>query len=136
MPSTIIPGMRYQDAPAAIEFLCDAFGFDKRLVVPGEDGAIAHAQLTLGDGMIMIGSVRDDAHGKHMKLPSQAGGITQSAYIVVAAIEAHYEKAKAAGAEILHELEKQEYGGAVYTARDPQGQIWNFGSYDPWADPE
>ena len=61
--ATIIPGMRYRDAPAAIEWLCRAFGFEKGLVVPGPDGTIAHAQLKFGNGMVMLGSAGDDAFG-------------------------------------------------------------------------
>ena len=61
--STVIPGMRYRDAPAAIDWLCRVLGFSKNLVVPGEGGIILHAQLTLSDGMIMLGSERDDDHG-------------------------------------------------------------------------
>jgi uncharacterized glyoxalase superfamily protein PhnB len=59
--ANIIPAMLYRDAAAAIEWLCRAFGFEKHLVVPGDAGTIAHAQLVLGNGMIMLGSARDDA---------------------------------------------------------------------------
>jgi uncharacterized glyoxalase superfamily protein PhnB len=62
--STVIPAMRYRDAATAIEWLCEAFGFEKRLVVPGENGGIAHAQLTFGSGMIMLGSARDDEYSR------------------------------------------------------------------------
>ena len=55
--ATVIPVLRYRDAPAAIEWLCETFGFEKNLVVPNEDGTIAHAQLSFGNGMIMLGSV-------------------------------------------------------------------------------
>ncbi|MGH9859018.1 MAG: VOC family protein, partial [Candidatus Acidiferrales bacterium] len=58
--ATVIPCLRYQDAPAAIEWLCRVFGFEKHLVVPNPDGTIAHAQLSFGNGMIMLGSVRPD----------------------------------------------------------------------------
>lgn len=61
--ATVIPTLRYRDAAAAIEWLCKAFGFEKHLVVPGENGAIAHAQLIFGNGMIMLGSARDDEFG-------------------------------------------------------------------------
>jgi uncharacterized glyoxalase superfamily protein PhnB len=132
--SNIIPGVRYRDAAAAIEFLCTAFGFEKRLVVPGDDGFVPHAQLTLGDGMIMLGTARDDEYGALISQPADVGGTTAAAYIVVDDIEPHYERAKAAGAEILIELTAQDYGGSAYTARDPEGHVWNFGSYDPWAD--
>ena len=131
--SNIIPTMRYHDAPAAIEWLCEAFGFERRLVVPGEDGSIAHAQLTLGGGMIMLGSARDDEFGGLVKTAREAGANTQSAYIVVEEIDEHYQKARAQGAEIVMEIADQDFGGRLYSAVDPEGYLWNFGSFDPWA---
>ncbi len=134
MKATVIPTMRYEDAPAAIEWLCDAFGFERRLVVPGDDGMIVHAQLTFGSGMIMLSSARDTAFDKVVKLPADLGGITQSPYIVVQDVDGHYERAVAAGAEIVMEL-KDEGHGRGYSCRDPEGHLWNFGDYDPWATP-
>ena len=132
--ATVIPTMRYREAAAAIEWLCDAFGFERHLVVPGEDGTIAHAQLTFGNGMIMLGSARDDEFGRWSKTPEQVGGVgTQSAYIVVADADAHYAQAKAAGAEIVLDIRDEDYGGRGYSCRDPEGHLWNFGTYDPWA---
>src|SRR5271169_319944 len=97
----IIPSMRYRNAPAAIEWLCNAFGFEKHLVVPGENGTVAHAQLVFGNGMIMLGSAREDEFGQWVKPPREIGGIgTQSAYVIVEDADAHYARAKAAGAEI------------------------------------
>ena len=130
--SNIIPGMRYRDAPAAIEWLCNTFGFEKHLVVPGENGTIAHAQLTLGNGMIMLGSAKDDELGQLTKLPSEIGTTTQTVYIVIEDIDAHYERTKAASAEFMMEIEDQDHGGRLYSARDPEGHLWYFGSYDPW----
>jgi len=69
--STIIPGMRYSNAPAAIEWLCNAFGFEKHLVVPGDNNTIAHAQLTFGGGMMMLGSVRDNDPRFPLKQPKK-----------------------------------------------------------------
>ena len=129
----IIPAMRYRDAPGAIEWLCSVLGFEKGLIVHGDDGTIAHAQLTMGNGMIMLGSVRDDEFGRMMKTPSEVGAVTQSLYVVVDMIDDHYQRAKSAGAEIVGEIEDQDYGGRLYSARDPEGHLWNFGSYDPWA---
>lgn len=84
MGAHIIPTLRYRDAAAAIDWLCRAFGFARHLVVPGENSAIAHAQLTLGTGMIMVGSVRDDEFGQLQTTPAQVGGVgTRSPYIVV-----------------------------------------------------
>ena len=131
-PGTMIPTLRYTDAPAAIEWLRVAFGFEPHLVVPGDDGTVVHAQLTLGQGMIMVGSARGEDLNRS---PTQAGGVTQSPYIVVEEIDAHYARAKAAGAEMTMEIADQEHGGRLYSARDPEGHVWHFGSYDPWATP-
>ena len=131
---TIIPTLRYRDAPAAIDWLCRAFGFEKHLVVPGDGGTIAHAQLTFGNGMIMLGSARDDEFGRLQMTPAQVGGVgTQSPYVIVADADAHYARAVAAGAEIVYPLKDEDYGGRGYSCRDPEGHLWNFGTYDPWA---
>ena len=130
----IVPSLRYRDAPAAIEFLCEAFGFTRRLVVPGYDGTIRHAQLTLGDGMIMLGSAQNRDFGPHVRTPEELGGNSQSAYVIVAEIDDHYRHAVAAGAEIVMEIEDMDYGGRLYSALDPEGHLWHFGSYDPWAE--
>ena len=133
MPSAVIPSFRYDDAPGMIDFLCDAFGFERNLVVPDGDGGIAHAQLTLGGGMIMLGSAREDDFGDLVSTAKAAGAITSSAYVVVPDVDAHCARARAAGAEIVMAPADQDYGGRLYAARDPEGQLWNFGSYDPWA---
>jgi uncharacterized glyoxalase superfamily protein PhnB len=131
--STVIPTMRYRDANAAIEWLCKAFGFEKHLVVPGENGTVAHAQLSFGNGMIMLGSAREDEFGQWVKPPRETGGIgTQSAYVIVEDADAHHARAKLAGAEIVMEVEDQDYGGRLYSCLDPEGHLWSFGTYDPW----
>lgn len=132
--STIIPSMRYHDAAAAVEWLCGAFGFEKVLVVEGEDKTIVHAQLAFGNGMIMLGQARDDEYGKLVKPPRDAGAAgTQSPYVIVEDADVHYARAVAAGAQIVIEIKDEEYGGRGYTCRDPEGHVWNFGTYDPWA---
>jgi len=133
--ATIIPSLRYQDAPAAIEFLCETFGFTRHLVVPGPEGTIRHAQLTLGNGMIMLGSARNFDFDQMVKTPQEVGANTQSAYVIVREIDAHYQHAKASGAEIVIEIADQSYGGRLYGALDLEGNLWTFGSYDPWAEP-
>ncbi len=131
--STVIPALRYRDAPAAIEWLCLAFGFEKHLVVPDEQGGIAHAQLSFGNGMIMLGSVRDTEYGVLMKQPDEIGGAeTQAPYLIVADADVIYTRAKAAGAEIAIEIKDEEYGGRGFSCRDLEGHLWNFGTYDPW----
>ena len=133
MATSAIPSLRYKDAHAAIEWLCEAFGFEKHLVVPAEDGGVGHAQLVWGETMVMLSSTRDDEFGALLASTQVAGGSTQSTYFVVDAIDAHYQQAVAAGAEIVMEIRDEDYGGRVYSARDPEGNLWNFGSYDPWA---
>jgi uncharacterized glyoxalase superfamily protein PhnB len=132
--ATIIPGLSYRDAAAAIEWLCDTFGFEKQAVYPAEDGSIMHAQLTFGNGMIMCGTKRDSEFGRHIKQPDEIGGCeTQSVYVVVTDADALYERAKSAGAEILIDIKTEDYGGRGFTCRDLEGHIWSFGTYDPWA---
>jgi uncharacterized glyoxalase superfamily protein PhnB len=133
--ATVVPTMRYENAPAAVDWLCEAFGFEKHLVVPGEGGTIAHAQLVFGNGMIMVGSAGDDEFGRLQKPPRVLGGIgTQSSYVIVEDTDKHYARAVAAGAEIVIDIKDEDYGGRGYTCRDLEGHLWNFGSYDPWAD--
>jgi uncharacterized glyoxalase superfamily protein PhnB len=129
---TTIPFLRYADARAAIEFLTAAYGFEQKLVVPGEGSDIAHAELTFGNGMVMLGSERrDDDMG--MRSPRSLGGANQGVYVVVGDPDALYERAKGAGATIQMELTDQEYGSREFTALDPEGNIWSFGTYDPFA---
>jgi uncharacterized glyoxalase superfamily protein PhnB len=131
--STIIPALHYADAPAAIDFLCRAFGFERKAVYEGEGGTIAHAELTLGNGMVMLGSMKDTEYGKLLVRPRAAGGVTMGVYVIVEDPDAHFARAKAAGAEITREPVTQDYGGRDYTCKDPEGNVWTFGSYDPWA---
>ena len=130
--SSVIPTMRYRDAPRMLDWLCNAFGFERHFVVPGEGGRIDHAQLVHGNGMIMLGSARDDDWGKLVQPVADAGTTTGAAYVVVSDVDGHYARARAAGAEIVRELENTPYGSREYAARDPEGQVWDFGTYDPW----
>ena len=132
MSSKVIPTMRYGDAKAALAFLTEAFGFEAILVVEGDDGGIDHAQLVHDTGMVMLGSARDDDYGRLVGGSEQP--FLSSTYVVVDNVAGHADRARAAGAEILIEPEEQGYGGSSYTARDPEGNIWSFGSYDPWAE--
>lgn len=133
--STIIPAMRYRNATAAIKWLCDVFGFRVHLLVPGEGDVIHHAQLSLGSGMLMLGSVADNEFGKFIKQPDEVGGVeTQSSYIVVGDADMVYARAKLAGAQIVRAIQDEDYGGRGFTCRDPEGHMWSVGSYDPWSE--
>ena len=132
--SIIIPTMRYKDAPAAIEWLCNAFGFEKHLTVPRENGVIVHAQLSFGNAMIMLGSERANEYDKFVKTPKDLDGInTQTAYIIVEEIDKHYRRAIDNGAGIIIDIKDEDYGGRGYSCHDSEGYVWNFGSYNPWA---
>ncbi len=132
--STVIPAFRYQDAPAAIEWLCKVLGFTRHAVYEGAGGEINHAELALGGGMIMLGSMKDDEHGRRFKSPGELGGAeTSSAYIVVPDADVVYARAQAAGATIVRALQDMPYGSREFAVQDPEGHTWSVGTYDPWA---
>ncbi len=133
MGSTVIPAMRYRDPHKMIDWLCETFGFARKAVHDDGNGGIAHAELTLGDGMIMLGSARDDDFAKVQKPATTDHLVTQSAYIVVPDADAVYVRAKANGAIIVLEISDKDYGGREFTCRDPEGQVWSFGTYSPWS---
>jgi len=126
MRPNIFPVIRYKDGPAAIDWLGRAFGFTKQLVVPEEDGRIAHAELALGPGAIMLGSER-----KTLDPKNPWDGATSGVYVYVREIDAHYARAKAAGAEIVRDLADTGYGAREYSVRDLEGNLWSFGTYMP-----
>jgi uncharacterized glyoxalase superfamily protein PhnB len=121
----IFPTLRYENGSAALDWLAKAFGFEKQFVVPGPSGTIAHAQLTLGLGMIMLGSGSQEPGNPWDAVP-------QGVYVQVENVDAHYARAKAAGAEIVRELKDTDYGSREYSVRDPEGHLWSFGTYDLW----
>jgi uncharacterized glyoxalase superfamily protein PhnB len=124
----IFPTFRYRDADRMIAWLRQAFGFE--LHARYADGEkVAHAQLTLGSSMIMLGEARDDAYGRMVGSPGDNGG--KSVYVAVPDTDAVYRRAKAAGAEILEEPTDRDYGSRDFICRDPQGNIWCFGTYWP-----
>jgi uncharacterized glyoxalase superfamily protein PhnB len=132
--SSVIPALRYHDALAAIDWLCRVFGFERRAVYTNNDNIVMHAELTLGNGMIMLGSVDNKTpYSALIRQPRDVGFETQSPYLVVADCPAVYERAKAAGAEIVMELEEKSYGGKGFNCRDLEGHMWSVGEYDPWA---
>ena len=129
----MIPFLRYHDAKAAIAFLEEGFGFEAKLVVEDDDGKVAHAQITHGTSMLMLSDVQDEGeHAQHITTPREAGKPTAGVYIVIDDVDAHAERAKNAGADVFYPPQDQDYGGRAYTCLDPEGNMWSFGSYDPW----
>lgn len=134
LKSAVIPCLRYRDTTAAIEWLVSVFGFEKKLVISDDKGGIAHAQICLGGGMIMLGPVVDTVFGRLMKQPDEVGGIeTQSVYLVVADADQVYTRVLAAGGKIVVAIKDEDYGGRGFACLDSEGHLWSVGSYDPWA---
>jgi uncharacterized glyoxalase superfamily protein PhnB len=115
--SSVFPFFGYDDASAAIDWLERAFGFESGEVIKSTaNGTVAHAELWYGPGAVMLGSGTGNAGG-------------DGVYVVVEDIDAHYERARAAGAEIVRDLHDTDYGSRDYMARDPEGRLWAFGTY-------
>lgn len=130
VPQRIFPTFRYRDAPAMIEWLGKAFGFEVREQhMDGE--RVAHAELCLGSSLIMLGSARDDEYGAMVGEPSDQGG--KSVYIACEDPDALFRSAKAAGARMLTELVEKDYGSRDFICADPEGNVWCFGTYWPKA---
>lgn len=128
--ASIIPCLRYRDAHDAIDWLCAAFSLHRHAVY-------TDAQLTWDKGMTMLGAVRDSGEWSDCIAQREQIGDReiQSPCVIVrdADADAHYARATADGAEIVEDIADQCYGGRAYSCRDPEGHLWWFGSYDPWA---
>ena len=124
---SIYPVLKFEDAHGAIDFLERAFGFERGAIHEGENGGVAHAEARFGGELIMLGSA-----GQGDPLYNQGIGKAVT-YLVVDDPDPLYERAKAAGAEILMEPTDQDYGSRDFSVRDPEGNIWSFGTYRPEA---
>ncbi|RVX43631.1 putative glyoxalase superfamily protein PhnB [Nonomuraea polychroma] len=116
MERTVYAQARYEDCQAAIDFLTSAFGFQVHEASKNDEGKVHHAELLVGNDMIMIGEGRPGGPG---------------IYVAVGDVDAHHDRAKAAGAAITMELVDQPYGSREYGCTDPQGNTWWFGTYRP-----
>ena len=126
----IFPAVRYRDADVALEWLKRAFSFEEKAAYRGDDGTIQHAELELGNGIVMFGQHSDDGWlGGQTPAPLSS---TVSIYAVVPDPDEHYRRAVDAGARIVREIEDQPYGSREYSARDLEGNLWSFGTYDPY----
>jgi uncharacterized glyoxalase superfamily protein PhnB len=123
--SAMASALCYRDPKQALQWLEDAFGFEPFMVILDREGNLMHSEMRYGDGVVMVGNEWSDDH----KSPLSIGGKnTQSVHINLAdGIDAHCERARQAGAQILEEPADQFYGDRTYRARDPEGHIWTFG---------
>ena len=127
--STITPIVPYRDLRAAIDFLCDAFAFERHALHEDSEGNLIHVELRLGDDFIMPTEPREAAAGG---VPIPLGSEHQL-YVAVEDADAHHDRANAAGAEIVMTLRDTDHGSRDYSARDPEGNTWYFGTYRPGA---
>jgi uncharacterized glyoxalase superfamily protein PhnB len=122
----VYPTIRYRDARAGIDWLVEALGFEEHLVVPGEqEGSIAHAELKLGEGMVMLG---DERAGDAISKPAGSS----ATYLRVDDPDGAYTRAREHGAEVLRALADTSYGSREFSVGDPEGNVWSFGNYDPF----
>jgi uncharacterized glyoxalase superfamily protein PhnB len=124
---SVFPWRTYDDAQAAIAFLESAFGAERHAFHVADDGSVTHAELRFGNGIVMLGSARPDVPATR-----GAGGRGTGVYIAVDDVDAHYARARTAGAEIVSELEDLGHS-REYSARDAEGNTWYFGTYQPFS---
>ncbi len=121
----------YHDVAAASDWLTKTFGFKERMRMDGPDGKVTHAEVTLEEGVVMMG--RPDGEFKN---PKQLNMPTQMLYVYVDKVDEHFQRAKKAGAKILKEPEDQFYGDRRYAAEDPEGHQWFFATHVKDVKPE
>ena len=126
----LIPVVRYSDCNAALAMFTEVFGFTRGNVFRDDAGQVMHGEFSFGHGGVMIGPVADTPFGKYMRQPREAGGITASFFVIVTDPDALFAKCEAAGLEVLMPLRDESYGSREFTARDAEGHIWTFGTYE------
>lgn len=127
----IYPTFRYRDAAALIDWLTQIFGFTVRASYKDEKGVVQHAELAFGSSMIMLGTIADDTYGGMVGNAVTPGG--KSVYVAVEDPDALFAKAKAAGVTVEEEPTDRSYGSREFIVRDPEGNVWAFGTYWPRA---
>ncbi|MDJ0825960.1 MAG: VOC family protein [Rhodobacter sp.] len=128
----LIPATRYRDCEAALVFLKDVLGLEEHAIYRSEDGKISHAEMKLGEGIMMFGPPNDGPFDVYMADPVEIGGReTTTIYAVITDVAGRYDRAVAGGAKVILPLEEQFYGGSSFTVADPEGHFWTFGDFDP-----
>jgi uncharacterized glyoxalase superfamily protein PhnB len=125
MMPTMYPYLSYRDAASALRFLEEAFGFTTNVRWDAPHGTVQHAEATFGDGALMMGTA------EHPTAPLEGASVGQGTYVYVADVDAHFERARAAGARVVYTPEDTEWGTRRYRVLDPEGYEWSFGTYRP-----
>jgi PhnB protein len=128
---SITPYLLYEDVAGALDWLAATFGFRERLRFAGPEGDITHAEMELGNGVVMMGDP-----GADYQSPKRLGHATQYLHVYVDDVDKHFERAKEAGATILSQPEDQAYGDRTYSTEDPEGHRWTFAQHTQDLDPE
>jgi uncharacterized glyoxalase superfamily protein PhnB len=123
------PNVFYDDVAAAVRFLCEAFGFEQRFAHAAPDGRVEHAQLGYGSAVVMLGGTGNPRALRPVKSPKTAGLVTGAVYLFVDDVDGHCARARAAGAEVVHEPMDMFWGDRIYCAVDPEGQFWTFATH-------
>ncbi|MCT2585358.1 VOC family protein [Actinophytocola gossypii] len=126
---TIYAAIRYQDPDKAITWLCSAFGFVEQAVSREPDGGFQHGELRLGESVVLVSGPGEPGWMGSKPMDPLASSITL--YAAVDDPAAHHDRARAAGATIVQEPMRMDYGSTEYSARDPEGNLWSFGTYRP-----
>ena len=126
------PALRYRDVNFAASWLCTAFGFERHSTIEDDDKRTNYAELSFGNTIIMLGAIGGFEVDNLMKQPDEiCGAETQCSYFIVDDLDAHYAQARDAGAKIVLEIKTHLNGARGYACADPEGHLWNFGTYDP-----
>lgn len=125
MTPTVYPYLSYRDTAAALRFLEEAFGFTTIARWDAPDGTVQHAEVTFGEGAVMLGTA------DYPTAPLDEASVGQGIYVYIEDVDAHFAKAQAGGAQIVYPPEDTEWGTRRYRVLDPEGYEWSFGSYRP-----
>lgn len=126
---TVYPAFQYRDARAAIRFLTEVLGFTQAALYQDDSGTVMHAELIQGNGLVMLGTRPEGGDSPYQRAAKDLG--PSATYVVVQDPDGHHAHAAAGGAEIVIPPTDMDYGSREYTARDPEGNLWTFGTYQP-----
>lgn len=128
-PPRIFATFQFRDASKMIDWLVDAFNFTVHARYEDDEGQVSHAELAFGSSIIMCGQARDTEYSAMVGKPGEQGG--KSLYVAVEDVDALFSRAQKAGATIEQGVTERDYGSREFICRDPEGNVWCFGTYWP-----
>ena len=131
---TAVPTLRYRNVGEAAKWAATVLGLQGKTVTSNSDDAAVYAEMRFGNSIVIFSGIGVFEFDQLLKQPDEVGGVvTQACYFVIDEVEDHFHHAKSHGADIVLDLTTYHDGGKGYACRDPEGHLWCFGSYDPWA---